>query len=385
MLFRELSAVVVLAGAMFFRMFGVFVALPVAAVFASLLPGGAAGWIVGIAVGGYGITQALLQMPAGMLADVVGRKPVMIGLLLVFALGGFVAAEAETVWQLAAGRLLQGGGAVAAVAAAWISDITAPERRAPAMMVYGSAIALAFVASLFAAPGLAGEFGVPAIFSLSGWLGVMSAIAVALLPAPPKHSGKQQIKTQTPAGESTARASAIHQQVVYLAVAAFASHYALSALFLQTPLLLLNDLPLGEHWRVYAPAFLLSLAASVPLVFAKKRRSGAAAFALLAAGSALSWSDSGLWWSGAGLCLFFAGFTALEALIPAIASRSAPPDKRGTALGVVMSAEFAGMFCGAAASGGLSDVVGPGGAFAALIFCISVGFGIMTQLKESNV
>ena len=363
---KELVAVGVLAGAMFFRMFGVFAALPVAAVFAASLPGGEALWVVGIVVGGYGITQALLQIPAGMLADTWGRKPVLVLMLLVFAAGGFVAAAAETAWQLAGGRLLQGGGAVAAVVAAWIADTTAPQRRAKAMLVYGSGIALAFALSLFLVPPFAGARGVPAVFELSGWLGVLSAAAVLCLPSPPPPSAKTQ-------------APAVNRQVAECAAAAFISHYALAALFLQTPELLREYLPLGEHWKIYTPAFLLSLAAAVPMVF---RGGGAAvSFLLLAAGMAAVLGGDGAWWAGAGLAIFFAGFVVLEALIPARTSRVAPPEKRGAALGTVMSMEFLGMFCGGAASGALIDIFGGVGAFSALMALILAGFVIMWRSR----
>ena len=280
---KELFAVGVLAAAMFFRMFGVFVALPVAAVFAASLSGGNALWAVGIAVGGYGITQALLQIPAGMLADVFGRKPVLIVMLIIFAAGGFVAAAADSVWQLALGRLLQGGGAVAAVTAAWIADITAPERRAKAMLVYGAAIAFAFVSSLFAATPLAGAWGLSAVFWLSGWLGVLSAAAVLCLPSPP-----------TLARTNTGGA-VLNRQIKILALIAFVAHYALSALFLQLPRLLLEkQLPLAEHWQIYAPAFMTSLIVALPLIFYDKR-AAAAALILLAAGVTMAFADGDLW------------------------------------------------------------------------------------------
>ena len=372
--FREFVGVGVLAGAMLFRMFGVFVALPVAALFAASLSGGEAAIAAGVAVGGYGITQAFLQMPAGMLADIFGRKSVMICMLLVFAAGGFVAADAETVWQLACGRLLQGGGAVAAVAAAWISDITAPHRRARAMMVYGSAIALAFVVSLFAAPPLAGMFGMSSVFALSGWLGLMSAAAVSFLPSPPKAA-------RVVGGGG----AAIDRRIAMYAASAFVAHYALSAVFLQIPMLLQNEIPLGEHWRAYLPSFLLSLLVAVPMVFAEKRRAiPAAAFLLLAAGAILMLSGGGgLWRIGAGLSLFFAGFVALEAILPARASRAAAAQKRGAAMGAVMGMEFLGMFCGAALSGAMLDFVGAGAALILLILLLLTGCGIMAAVREA--
>ena len=371
---REFAGVGVLAGAMFFRMFGVFVALPLAAVFAAGLDGGDAAAAVGLAVGGYGITQALLQIPAGGISDRWGRKPTLICMLLIFSLGGFVAATAETVWQLAAGRLLQGGGAAAAVTAAWIADITAPSRRARAMMVYGIGIALAFAASLLLAPSLAKVLGIAQVFALSGWLGLASAAAVMMLPAPA-------------AAKSMTFRPTVNRPALSCAALAFVSHYALAALFLQIPLQLQETLPLGEHWQVYAPAFFLSLPLAVPWILREKSPfAPPVSLFLLAAGAMWTLSAEGEPLSAAaGMTAFFGGFVALEALIPARASRAAAADRRGATLGMVMSMEFLGMFCGAAFSGILLDIWGEGAMLAAMVLLIGGGFAIMPGMKEKQI
>ena len=367
---KELIPAAVLAGAMFFRMFGVFAALPVAALFAASLPGGNAAWAAGIAVGGYGITQALMQIPSGMLADFAGRKTAMVAMLLVFAAGGFAAANADTVWQLAAGRLLQGAGAVAAIAAAWLADVAAPERRAKAMLVYGGAVALAFVAALFAAAPLAGTLGMSGVFELSGWLGVLSAAAVACLPPPPR-----------PAADKSPK-NAANREIKICAAGAFAAHYVLSALFLQVPPALKTHLPLAEHWKFYAPAFLLSLPLALPLIFREKQiPAPGAAMLLVLAGAAAALFGGGIWVSGAGMMLFFGGFVALEAVIPARAARAAPEQKRGAAMGAVMCVEFLGMFAGAAASGALLDAAGKIAAFFPVILIIGGWFAIMGMAR----
>ena len=368
---KEFISAAVLAGAMFFRMFGVFAALPVAAVFAARLPGGDAAWAVGIAVGGYGITQALMQIPSGMLADYCGRKTALIAMLLVFAAGGFVAAAADTVWMLAAGRLLQGGGAVAAITAAWLADTAAPERRAKAMLVYGAAIALAFVVSLLAAAPLSGALGLPGIFSLSGWLGVLSAAAVLCLPAPPRPAAAKTPKT------------IINREIKICAAGAFAAHYLLSALFLQVPQMLEDYLPLAQHWRIYAPAFLLSLPLSLPLIFREKRIPAPVfAMLLMAAGAAAALNGGGGGQIGFGMLLFFAGFIVFEAVIPARASRAAPAQKRGAAMGFVMCMEFLGMFAGAVVSGILLDVAGPAAMVLAAALLIGGWFVIIGVARK---
>lgn len=365
MALKEYGAVGVLAGAMFFRMFGVFAALPIAAIFAASLAGGEAAWATGMAVGGYGITQAAMQIPAGMLADSLGRKPVLAGLLLVFAAGGFIAAAADSVWELAAGRLLQGAGAVAAVAAAWITDIAAPERRARAMLVYGAGIALAFIAALILAPPLAGALGLSGVFSLSGWLGVLSAAAVLVIPSPPP----------PPKGRP---AAFVNRPVLLCGAAAFAAHYVLAGLFLRTPPMLQQHLPLAEHWKIYAPAFALALPLGLLLIFRESWRASPPLSVLLAAAGATAvFLGGNIWISGAGWTLFFSGFMFLEAHLPARASRAAPAHKRGAALGVVLSMEFLGVFCGAATSGALAGA-GATGLFL-MIALLAGAFAIMLR------
>ena len=366
---QKLIPVAVLAGAMFFRMFGVFVALPIAAIFAASLSGGDKAWAVGLAVGSYGVTQAIMQIPTGVLADRWGRKPVLVGALLIFAMGGFVAAAADTVWLLMIGRLLQGGGAVASVTAAWIADVTAPSWRGRAMLGYGAAIALAFATSIILAAPLTVWAGLDGIFALAGGLGLVSAAAVLLLPSPPQ-------ERCPPAAPLI-----INRDVALYAAGAFVAHYALSSLFLLLPPKLQNLLPLAEHWHLYAPAFLLSLLFGVPLVWKEKRHTLIGAGFLTAAGLGVALTSEALWSVGFGLFLFFAGFIALEALVPARTSKSVAANIRGAAMGVVMTAEFAGMFAGAAVSGILITIVGAGMAVAVAVLLIFIWAGWCFAVK----
>ena len=370
--YKELTAVGVLAMAMFFRMFGIFVALPLAALFARQLASGELLWVVGLAVGGYGITQALMQIPSGLLADRLGRKPVLVAMLLIFSAGSFVCAYADSVWQLAAGRLLQGGGAVAAITSAWIADVVAPERRARALLVYGVSIALAFVLALFLAPLLADIFKPAGVFALAGGLGIVSAISVCLLPSAPQPPPTEDVQL-----------SYFNASIKIYAAIAFISHYILSSLFLQIPLLLEKHLALESHWRLYIPAFVLSLFITLPLVFRRQSRlSPIIAFALMwAAMLVFVVSDHSQLELGLGMFLFFAGFTALEALIPARASCAAPAQRRAAALGVVMCMGFLGMFAGAFISGLVSNVAGANAALATGLLLITAGFVIITKAR----
>ena len=346
------SAVVALAAAMFFRMFGVFAALPVVAPLARELPGHPAAWAVGVAVGAYGITQALCQIPAGMLADRVGRKPALSIALILFILGSVVCAAADHIVVLILGRLLQGTGAVAAVVAAWISDLAPPEKRPQAMAVFGAAIGVAFVVSLFAAAPLAGIAGAGGVFAFAAAAGVVSLLLALPLPAPPSRPAPVSLRGALRSG-----------RLKMCAVGAFTLHYGMAALFLQIPLALTDSLPLPQHWKVYVPAFALSLLPALPLLMKIGKNQSFAfpvAILLAAAGFVLAVA-AGSDPRGVALAMtvFFAGFIALEAALPAAASACAPEGGRGAAMGLVMSCEFFGVFCGGAVSGILLHFIGP--------------------------
>ena len=363
--------VVALAAAMFFRMFGVFAALPVVAAFAREMPGTQAAWAIGIAVGAYGITQALCQIPAGTLADRVGRKPALAAALALFILGSVLCAAANNILILILGRLLQGTGAVAAIAAAWIADLAPPEKRPQAMAAFGAAIGLAFVVSLFTAAPLSGAVGMDGVFIISAVAGILALLIILPLPSPVRMQSPQHISF---------REAFRSGQLKMCALGAFVLHYAMAALFLQIPLALSATLPLPQHWKLYVPAFALSLIPAVPLLMKVGKKSARAfpvAIALAAVGFAAALAGGGEVWNvGFGMFLFFSGFVVLEAALPAAASVAAPENGRGAAIGLVMTCEFMGVFCGGAVSGLLLHFVGVGGMMLAgiVLFCIWGGF-----------
>ncbi|WOV91296.1 MAG: MFS transporter [Candidatus Zeuxoniibacter abyssi] len=337
---------------MFLRMGGVFIVLPLISVYAGGLVGGGDAFVAGMALGAYGITQAFMQIPAGLLADRWGRKPVMATALLLFAIGGFSAAAAQTVEALILARLLQGVGAVASVASAWLADVSPAEHRTRAMAVFGSAIALAFMISIFTAIPLAGAVGIKGVFVLTGCVGLL-AFAITLLTPSPAHSGATVVSFLI-------LRKIIGGDLTVFALGAFALHYALATIFLYLPTAL--NLALEQHWRVYAPSFLASLLIAVPLIYFADRRPATImliACALIPPGLFIIFTF-GHWsqWATVGLFLFFSGFIVLEAAIPARVSHAALANRRGLSLGVVMTCQFAGIFAGGAFSGLLIDMFG---------------------------
>ena len=352
MTFPVAVSVAALSGVMFLRMCGVFIVLPLIAVYAYDLKGSKDALIAGMALGAYGVTQALMQIPTGMLADRWGAKPVMAVALLLFAGGGFIAAWAQTAEVLIMARLLQGSGAVASVASAWLTAISPADKRTQVMAIFGSAIGLAFVFSLFVATPLAGAVGINGVFVFSGCAGVLAFVITILIPAPP-HA------TASVMSFAIVR-QALNSGIKICALGAFVLHYTLAMLFLYLPFMLNNTLALQQHWQIYAPSFFAALFVAVPLIAFADRRPALTmlvASALIPLGLffifALGHSTP---WLFAGLFLFFSGFIVLEAAIPARAGRAALANRYGLSLGIVMTCQFLGIFAGGVFSGLLSNI-----------------------------
>lgn len=368
------AAIAALSGVMFLRMLAVFITLPVVALYAEGLPHSTAA-LTGFALGAYGITQAAAQTAFGAFADKHGRKPALLLALMLFAIGGFWAAAANNIGELIAARLLQGAGAAAAAIMAWLADISPSNFRGRAMAIAGAGVGLAFALSLFVAPAIAGaeNFGGAArVFDIAAILAVVAFVVVLIMP-PPVVVDDNNDATNDNIASSSIISILTMPGVFAIAAGAFSLHCALAILFLLLPLHLRDIIPLADHWHIYAPAFLLSLPPAYYLLRKSDMHNNnatmpvkvlSAAVLPLAAGlfviavCMFSGANSLMVWA-AGLLLFFAGFNAMEAILPALASRIAPPGKRGTIMGAVLSCQFAGLFFGGA-GGGILRFVGDG-------------------------
>lgn len=346
----EKRATVVVAAVAMLRMFGLFALLPVMALYAGGLPG-ATPMLVGVAVGGYGLTQALLQIPFGALSDRIGRVRVILAGLALFAAGSVLAAMSDTIWGVIAGRLLQGAGAVSATLSALLADATRNEVRTRTMAVLGIGVGSAFLLALVAGPLIAAATGVRALFWLAAGLAVVAAFALTALPG--------GIVRRQPAGPVPIR-SAFRPELLRLDLYIFLLHAMLTANFVALPFLLDDALalPVGQHWQVYTAALLLSLVAAVPLILSDGRRSGTAqvtvAISLILAGELLlAFGGCAFLPVIAALALFFGGFNFLEAGLPARLSIRAPGSLRGASLGVFASSQFLGIFAGGMLGGRL--------------------------------
>ena len=258
----ERRATVSLASIYGLRLLGMFIILPVFALYAETLPGGASHTLIGVALGAYGLTQAILQIPFGWASDRWGRKPVIYAGLAVFALGSFVAAAAGTIGWVIVGRCLQGAGAISAAVIALTADLTRDTVRTRAMAVIGITIALTFAASLIAGPVLKAWMGVPGIFALTGVL-ALAAVAVVRYAVPdPDHASDERSVSRGQFAQVL-----VDTQLVRLNFGTFALHAVLMAMFTQIPFALRdNGLAAERHWVVYFPVLIVSILLMLPFI-----------------------------------------------------------------------------------------------------------------------
>ncbi|MBA6414145.1 MFS transporter [Parahaliea sp. F7430] len=367
----ERRAVSTLALLYSFRMLGLFMVLPLLALYAPELKG-ATPSLIGLALGIYGLSQALLQIPFGWLSDRLGRKPVIIGGLLLFALGSLVAALADSVQGVIIGRALQGAGAIASTVMALVADLTREEQRTKAMAIVGASIGLAFTLALILGPLVASFGGLSAVFYLTVMLALLGiAVVLFLIPTPSSQSqGQAEVGPRT----NLLGRSLRDPGLLRLNGGVFVLHFTLMAAFLVIPALLQDGMAIQResHWLVYLAVVLLSLLGVLPLMRiaergGRPRESFACGIILLALSLVLlAWLPSG-WWIAVGLWLFFIGFNYLEATLPSLVSKTVFSGGKGTALGVYSTCQFLGTFIGGAAGGAIIEVWG---ATALLLVCL---------------
>ncbi|HKA44298.1 MAG TPA: MFS transporter [Burkholderiales bacterium] len=351
---EELRAALSLSSIFGLRMLGMFVILPVFAIYAESLPGGDNLTLVGIALGAYGLTQAMLQIPFGWWSDRYGRKPVIYVGLAIFAAGSFVAALGTHIYVVIAGRTLQGAGAISAAVMAMTADLTRDEHRAKAMAMIGSTIGLTFAASLILSPWLNRLIGVPGIFVLTGVL-VIGAMGVVygLVPDVPRPRLRPDTR-----GIEQFGVVLRNPQLARLNYGVLALHAVLMALFVAVPLQLrAAGLPVDRHWAIYLPVMVGSFLLMLPAILGAGRSErlkavfiGSIALLLLNQVT-MPWMVSGVWPIAIFLLVFFTAFNILEATLPTLVSKAAPSGARGVAIGVFTSIQFLGTFLGAAVGG----------------------------------
>jgi len=366
---RELRYAATLSAVLALRLMGLFLILPVFMVLAADMPGYSP-QAAGLAMGVYGLTQASLQQPFGWLSDRWGRRPVLLLGLALFAVGGIVAALAETMELLIVGRALQGCGAVAGVALALAADLTRPQRRPLIMALLGIGIGGAFLASVGLSVPLAMLLGLSGLFWLTVGFAVAGMALVLTVPRTPPQFD------EAPSGGAFSLAP-----VMVLSVSVFLLHAVLTLLFVALPPMLVSQfgIELSDHWTLYLPSMLLSVFIVLPVL----RRTGASlaeqrllpgSFVILAA--ALGLLPFGYNWAAlaALITLYFVGFNLLEASMPALLSRITGSRSRGRRLGIYSTFQFLGAFTGGAAGGWLLGWLGSATALVAgAVICLAWG------------
>jgi MFS family permease len=383
----EIRASVSLASIFALRLFGLFLILPVFAVYAQSLPGGTDATLVGLALGIYGLTQGLLQIPYGAASDRWGRKPVIAAGLVIFAAGSFLAAFAtDIVWTIV-GRAVQGAGAISAAVTAFIADSTRDEHRTKAMALVGGSVALTFAGSLVLAPLLYPTIGVRGLFTLTGVLVVMAiAVLFWVVPAAALAADKHDADTLRTGPVL------LDRQLLRLNVGIFVLHTVLMAMFVVIPILLVQrGLPLSEHWKVYLPTVILSFALMArPLIVAERRGLMRSLFIgsivlVLAAQLGFVLLGDTIVWMALWLLIFFTGFNILEASLPSLVSRIAPSSAKGLALGIYNTAQALGLFAGGALGGAIVARWGSEAVFVFAAIALAVWWLVALGMREIPV
>jgi MFS family permease len=389
----ERRAVIALAGLYSFRMLGLFMVLPLLALYSENLVGSTA-VLLGLALGVYGLAQALLQIPFGLVSDRIGRKPVIIFGLLLFAAGSLLAAQADTIYGVILGRLMQGAGAIASTVMALVADLTRDEQRTKAMAVVGMSIGASFAVALVVGPVLASYGGLALVFNVTAGLAFTGIVIVwRAVPTPAQLSAGSGETGTVP---SLLARSFFDLDLVRLNVSVFVLHFILMAGFLVLPMIMERQLGLhrDQHWMVYLPTLLLSIMGMVPLMIVGERKGhlkGAflGAIVLLAVSQGVMGNTRQAIWFYAGLWLFFVGFNYLEATLPSLVSKTVYAGGKGTALGVYSSFQFMGAFAGGAVGGLALQYWGAGAVFSLCIILallwILVIFGMRAPRNLANV
>lgn len=383
----ERRAVFSLAGIYSTRLLGLFLILPVFALYAQTLEDYTPR-LAGLALGIYGLTQACLQLPFGIASDRFGRKPVIAAGLVLFAIGSVVAALADSMWGVLIGRALQGAGAVSAAVTALVADLTRETQRTKAMAVIGISVGASFLISIPLGSALNTIIGVPGIFWLTAVLAVASLLILWLAVPPPIASTRRE---RSPVLKELAVVLR-DGRLLQLNIGIFALHAALTATFVVLPTALVKQagLPANEHAALYLPLMLLSALPLFPIISLSERRHwqhgvfAGSVLVLCLAQAALALQNGSLLGIGISLLVFFMAFNVLEASLPSLVSKMAPANAKGAAIGVYSTFQFLGAFVGGDRGGWLHEHYGTSAVFAGAALLTGIWFFVSMWPQRSS-
>lgn len=383
----ELRSTISLASIYGLRMLGMFLILPIFSVYAETLKGGSNHTLIGLALGAYGLTQVLLQLPFGIASDKYGRKKVIYIGLVLFIIGSMVAALATDIYMVIIGRAIQGAGAISAVLTALVADLTREEHRTKAMAMIGGTIGITFALSLVAGPLLNQWIGVSGIFWMTA---VLSALAILVIKYYVPDPVLSQFHSDAQAAPEKMKSVLRDRQLLRLNFGTFSLHAAQMAMFIVVPFALTESsgMNVSSHWQVYLPVLIASFVLMLPAIIIGEKRAklktvfiGAVAL-MLVAQIVFASTIHEFWGVVISLLIYFTAFNILEASLPSLISKMAPAASKGTAMGLHSTAQSFGIFLGAVVGGYLSHRFGYSAVFifCALLMCIwlVLTFGMIT-------
>jgi len=369
-----------------FRMLGMFMVLPVLATYGQELEG-ATPVLIGLAIGAYGLTQAVLQIPFGMLSDRIGRMPVIYAGLLIFAAGSAVAAMASSIEMIIVGRVLQGAGAISAAVMALLSDLTREQNRTKVMAAIGMSIGLSFVVAMVLGPLVTRYFGLSGLFWFTALMALTGIVIMVVWVPKPDHKVKHLDSGVNP---DTFMKILRNGQLLRLDVGIFVLHALLMASFMALPLALIEQggLPRDEHWWVYLIAMGVGFFAMLPfIIYSEKKRQIKKVF--IGAIAVVLFSQLFFLWFGASLALlvvgaviFFAAFNLLEATLPSLISKISPVGSKGTAMGVYSTSQFLGAAVGGIFGGWLFQLAGTSAVFTGCAVLAALWLAFAVNMQE---
>jgi len=354
------------------RMLGMFMVLPVLTTYGMALSG-ASETLIGIAIGIYGLAQAVFQIPFGLMSDRVGRKPLIVFGLIIFCIGSIVAASTESIWGVIIGRALQGSGAIAAAVMALLSDLTREQNRTKAMAFIGISFGVTFAIAMVLGPIITHAWGLHALFWAIAVLTIIGIIiTVAVVPSPATHIlNRESSMVKGSFGKVLS-----NPKLLKLNFGILCLHILLMSSFVVLPQVMEHaGFPPSEHWRVYLVTMLTSFVAVIPvIIYAEKKRHMKQVFmgcvAVLLLAEIVLWSAGlHLWAVIAGIQLFFLAFNVMEAILPSLISKESPAGYKGTAMGLYSTSQFIGVAIGGSLGG---YVYGNASAGAVFLVCAAI-------------